>query len=84
MLKNLTRLESIVQGKVSHLYLDNDTPLTVVKDMLLEYLTFVGNLEADIKKQQAAMQPPIPEESVQVEEVAVEQTQVTLEQPQEV
>jgi hypothetical protein len=50
MLKNITRLEATVAEKTGHLYLDNDTPIPVVKEILVQFLTFVGNIEVEAKK----------------------------------
>ena len=72
MLKNLSRLESTVNDKVAHLYLDQDTPLHVVKEMLIEFLTYVGNIEAQVKQQQAAQQPVVTQEAAPVADVALE------------
>lgn len=71
MLKNLSRLETTVNDKVAHLYLDHDTPLHVVKEMLCEFMTYVGNIEAQVKAQQAAQQPV----EAPVADVAVEQVE---------
>ena len=54
MLKNITRLETTVGEKTGHLYLDNDTPIPVVKEMLVQFLSFVSNIETEAKKNMEA------------------------------
>jgi hypothetical protein len=63
MQKTITQLTSTIAGKIGLLHLDHDTPIQVVKEMLVEFLTYVGNVEAQIKAQQAAQaaqeNPPV-------------------------
>jgi hypothetical protein len=64
MLKNLVRLESVVENRIGHFYLDNDTPLPIVKEMLFQFQKYIGQLEDSVKKQQEQNAPsPAPEES---------------------
>lgn len=56
MLQILTRLVFEAEGKIAHLYLDNDTPLSAVKDMLLQGLRYVGNIEEQVKAAAAKAQ----------------------------
>ena len=55
MLKQISRLESKVAEKTAHLYIDSDTPLNVVKEMLFQFTTYLGHLEATIKSNQEAV-----------------------------
>ena len=52
MLKNLTRLEANVNGRVGHFYCDFDTPLPEVKEMLFQFQKFVGQVEDSARQQQ--------------------------------
>ncbi len=54
MLKNVTKLESTVGDKVGHLYLDSDTPIESAKAMIFDFLKTIGQIEDNIKAQQAA------------------------------
>lgn len=67
MLKNICRLESIVENRTGHFLCDNDTPLHIVKEMLFQFQKWVGALEDSIKAQKQK------EESDQKEEVKVEE-----------
>ena len=51
MLKNIARLESIVNGKVGHFLLENDTPIDSIKEMLFQFMSYVGHLEQQHKAQ---------------------------------
>lgn len=53
MLKQgLARLESIVGDKVGHLYLDGDTPLAIVKEMLFQFSAHVAEIERQALEKQ--------------------------------
>lgn len=54
MLKQVTKLEALVGEKVAHLYLDNDTPIGVVKEMLYQFVAYVAQVEANVKAQMDA------------------------------
>lgn len=45
MLKNLSRLECMVNNKVGHFYCDYDTPLEVAKEMLFQFQKYIGQVE---------------------------------------
>jgi hypothetical protein len=49
MLKNFARLESIVETKIGHFLVENDTPLVIVKEMLFQFTSYVAQLEAQAK-----------------------------------
>lgn len=68
MLKNICRLESIVEERVGHFLCDNDTPLHIVKEMLFQFQKYVGMLEDSSKKSQ--------EESKNIEDKSEDQPQV--------
>jgi len=61
MLKNLSQLECCVDGKVGRFLLDSDTPLPMVKEMLVQFLTYVSKIEEQVKAQQQAPVEPIAE-----------------------
>ena len=54
MLKNISQLESVIEGKVHHFLCDSDSPLTHVKEALFQFQKFVGQIEDNIKSQQEA------------------------------
>lgn len=58
MLKNIVRLESIVNQKVGHLLLENDCPIEVAEHMLLEFLQYLGKLKEQVKAKQEEVQVP--------------------------
>jgi len=65
MLKNISRLESIVNGKTGHLYLDSDTPLVIVKEMLFQFQKYIGQIEDNAKAQQEAEKPNVEDEQLE-------------------
>lgn len=52
MLKNQSRLESTVDGKTGYFYVDMDTPLQSVKEMMFQFQNYIGQIEAQVKAQQ--------------------------------
>lgn len=54
MFKNIAKFEHIVEGKIGHFLCDSDTPLPAAKEMLLQFLKFVGQIEDNVKAQQEA------------------------------
>jgi len=84
MLKNITRLESIVNypskdqeeneviiSKSGHFYCDNDTPLQVAKEMILQFQKYIDGVEEEAKAKYD-------------EKLKAQQEIVSLESPQEV
>ena len=67
MLKNIVRLEHVIDGKVGHFLCDNDTPIPAAKEMCFQFLKYLGHIEDQIKAQQAPAQEP----ALPVEEVAL-------------
>ena len=53
MLKNISRLECIVNEKIYHLSCDNDSPLEHVKEALFQFQKYVGHIEDKIKQAQS-------------------------------
>ena len=54
MLKTLTQLESIVDGKVGHFLIDHDATFQNVKEMLFQFGSYIAQLEAQAKAQAEA------------------------------
>ncbi len=54
MLKNLARFESIIEGKVGHFLLDHDTPIAIAKEMCVQFLKYIGQVEDAARAQQEA------------------------------
>ena len=54
MLKNISQLKSVIEGKEGFFHCDQDTPLPVVKEMIFDFLKYVGQIEYSVKAQQAA------------------------------
>jgi len=52
MIKNFSRLECKVSEKESHFYVEVDTPIVVVKEMLFQLQKYVGAVEDQINAQQ--------------------------------
>jgi hypothetical protein len=80
MFKGVARLESIVEGKIGHFFVDNDTQLNHVKEMLFQFLKYVGSLEDQAKAQADAAKAA--EEST-AEKVVVPEVVEVIEQPEE-
>lgn len=53
MLKNVSRLEQKIGDRIYHLTCDTDSPLTDVKEVLFQFLKYVGHIEDQIKAAQA-------------------------------
>jgi hypothetical protein len=68
MIKNLSRLESIIDGKVGHFTCDVDTPLHSVKEMLFQFQKYIGQIEDAVKasqeKEKSSNEEPKIEEEV--------------------
>lgn len=62
MLKNISRLESVVNGKTGHFYVDNDTPLPIVKEMLFQFQKYIGQIEDHVRSQEEEKNKNEPQE----------------------
>jgi hypothetical protein len=71
MLKQIVTLESIVEGKVGQFLLAHDTDVKIAKEMCLQFLKYLGNIEdqAAQAQAQAAQKPPEQQASNPPEEV---------------
>lgn len=78
MLKNLSQLEHKIGDKIYNFFCDINSPLHEVKDALIHFMTFIGNLEATNTANQSAQnsapasqsaviedQPKVPENTVE-------------------
>jgi len=79
MLKNIVRLEFMVMDKVYHFICDNDSPIEHIKEALFQCQKYIGAVEDNIKAQmelqkakEAAMQSPVEDHAVNVEQQPVE------------
>lgn len=72
MLKNISRLECTVNDKVGHLYLENDTPLHVVKEILFQFQKYIGSIEDNIKQQQEKAQAEEESKTLELDQSALE------------
>jgi len=62
MLKNFTRLESVVEGKTGQFFVEYDTPLHFVKEMLFQFQKYIGQIEDSVRSQQEAAKEESKEE----------------------
>jgi len=54
MFKNVAHFEHVIEGKVGHFLIENNTPIALAKEMLFEFLKRLGQIEDNVKAQQAA------------------------------
>lgn len=54
MIKMIAQFESAIEGKVGRFILDHDTSIGIAKQMACEFLTYLGNVEAQAKAQAEA------------------------------
>lgn len=62
MIKNLARLECVIEGKVGHFLLDHDASIAVAKEMCLQFLKYLGQIEDAAKAQMEAQKENAPVE----------------------
>ncbi len=60
MLKNIVKLEYIINEKQYYLHCDNDAPLTHVKEALFQFLKYIGQIEDQVKASKPS-EEPVPE-----------------------
>ena len=56
MLKNISRLEVVIADKIYHLTCDVDSPISHVKEALLKFIYYVGQVEEAVVAQQKAVE----------------------------
>ena len=70
MIKNLTRIEHIVEGRVFHVLFDQDSPIEHILQSLHQFLGIVTSIHKNIMEQKAAeavkAQPEAPQPPEQV------------------
>lgn len=79
MLKNIVKIEFLINDKIYQFLCDNDAPLEHVKEALFQCQKYIGQIEDNLKSKVAAVAAePSPDEPVAVQE------QTNTEPPQEV
>jgi len=66
MLKNITQLEHIIEGKSYKFMCDIDANIPAIKDALFQFMKFVGQIEDQIKAKKEEAHPVITESSLPV------------------
>jgi hypothetical protein len=62
MIKNLVRFEYLIEGKIGHFLLENDTSVAIAKEMAFQFLKYLGQLEDRAKAEQTkSSESPNPE-----------------------
>ncbi len=56
MIKNTAGISAVILDKVFHFTCENDAPLALVKDALVKFLQYIGQLEDQLLAQQKAAQ----------------------------
>jgi hypothetical protein len=70
MIKNVVKLEQIIEGKQGVFFCENDTPLHIAKEMLFQFMKYLGQVEDNAKAQQESevKEPEIPTQDACVTE----------------
>jgi vacuolar-type H+-ATPase subunit I/STV1 len=55
MLRNITQIEFLIEGKKGGFYCDMDTPLNIAKEMHFQCGRYIAQIEDQIKSQQEAL-----------------------------
>ena len=63
MLKNIVQLEHAIEGRVGRFICDNDLPIPVAKEMLFQFLKFLGQIEDQAMAQQKEAEDKAKEEN---------------------
>lgn len=56
MIKNISQLEHVVEGKLFQFLCPTDANISHVKEALCQFMTYVGNIETQIKAAQLQAQ----------------------------
>ena len=67
MIKNKARLESIIKDRVGTFIVDNDCPLEIAEQFLIEFTQHIGKIKDQVKANAEAQKQEKPEEDVQQE-----------------
>lgn len=77
MLKNLSVLEHVIEGKAYTLFCDPNSPLNHVKDALVKFLGYVQQVEDQVKAAQEAKEAQAKQAEVAlVEEASKEEAKI--------
>lgn len=60
MLKNVSKLEFELAGKLYHFFCDSDAPLEHIKESLFQFVNFVGKVQEQIKALESIPKPNLP------------------------
>lgn len=71
MIKNISKLECIVNEKPYQLLCDMDSPLECVKEALFQFQKYIGQIEDQVKAQQEQEQKKSEDENVPQEEAEI-------------
>lgn len=58
MIKNITKFEFVIADKTYHFLCDMDSSILDAKEALFQFQKMIGQIEDNIKAQQAQQQPP--------------------------
>lgn len=72
MIKNTVKFEHTIEGKTGHFICDQDTPIPAAKDMLFQFLKYLGQIEDQIKSQQEQAQSKVESMTTQDHCVGIE------------
>jgi hypothetical protein len=64
MLKNISKLEFVIEGKVFQFLCDMDSALPMVKEALFQFGKYIGQIEDHVKAQQAVDQQNVPKPDI--------------------
>lgn len=73
MLKNIAKLEVIIENKIYHLLCDNDSPTHHIKEALFQFGKYIGQVEDAVKKMQEDEQEKLKVEQPKESEPILEQ-----------
>ena len=73
MLKNLSRLECKIEDRIGYFLCDIDTSLPIAKEMLFQFLKYIGQVEDAANAQQSNQ--PIEEVKTEIYEETKEENQ---------
>ena len=76
MLKNISQLKSIIEGKEGTFHCDMDTPIHIVKEMLFQFQKYIGKIEdAFIAQQENEKKEEESKEEVKKDDPKIEELQ---------
>ncbi len=76
MIKLIACFEHEVEGKLCRFLMDQDTAIPVAKEMCFAFLTYLGNVESQVKAQQAEAEAKAASESKSEEIPLIEEAHV--------